>query len=62
VDISELWDTIVEVVDLKSGTALAQERIPAVVLNTLPGGRAVTYGSDPDGAARVHVLQFMLQR
>lgn len=61
-DLAQLYDTIVEAIDVVSRRVVARTRFPEYVLNTLPGGRVVMLHQDDDGNARLQIFTLRLRR
>jgi hypothetical protein len=57
-----LYRTAVEVLDPGTGTLVAQSLDNPWVIETLPGGKAVTYQPGTDGKAFIAVVTFILKR
>lgn len=56
----ELYDTIIEVLDLQSGRVLARQRLESVFLGLLPNSRAAVYYEDELGVPRVDIVSLTL--
>jgi hypothetical protein len=61
-DIAEVVDTMIEAIDIASGRVLARIRIPQRVVNSLPGGRLVTFDHDANGEARLELHTLRIKR
>ncbi|MCC6318779.1 MAG: hypothetical protein IT361_13945 [Gemmatimonadaceae bacterium] len=61
-DLSRLFDSIIEVIDPRSGALMASERVAEWVIASLPGGRIAAVEVDADGATRVRVSRVGLRR
>ena len=61
-DVAQLYDTIVEAIDVVSRRVVARTQLSEYVLNTLPGGRVVMLHHDDDGEAKLQIVTFHLRR
>ena len=56
-----LFDSVIEVLDLRRGVLVARARVPGFVLSVLPGPRLVRYEVTEQGAVRLGVLGLRLE-
>jgi hypothetical protein len=56
----ELYDTVMEVLDVGDGTVLARQRFEAFFLALLPGGRVAAYREEGIGIPRVAIMSLTL--
>jgi hypothetical protein len=61
-DVAQLYDTIVEAIDVTSRRVIVRTRFPEYVLNTLPGGRVAMLHHDDDGEAKLQIFTLRLRR
>jgi hypothetical protein len=59
---NELYDSVLEVLDLESGTLLATKRVEESILTLLPGGFAASYREDATGNPFIDVWRLTLIR
>jgi hypothetical protein len=53
--VEELYDTVVEVRDVRDMSVMARGRVPGYLVDLLPDARAVLFATQPDGRARLSV-------
>ena len=57
-DSHKLFESIVEVLDMKTHRVIASVRLREVILQALPGGRAVALAESKDGLAYIDIKQY----
>jgi len=56
-----LYDSILDVVDVRSGTIVARHRVDELITQILPGGYVILYGEAPDGSPVLRVERWSLR-
>jgi hypothetical protein len=62
IDYTQLFDTMVEVIDTKTRRVVARTRLPEYAISVLPGARLAVYREDADGFPLIEILQMSVKR